>query len=127
MKNANFSKTLSALFLTAAAIAVAPSATAAESKAIDDIQKTRLEVLSNSTKAVDDIQKTRLAVLESSTKSVDSIQEVRLAQLDNPTKAVEDIQKTRLDFLTHQTKGVDDAWGDDFAGKTSRSTVGIQF
>ena len=108
MKNANFSHA-AALLLTVAAIAIAPNANAAESKAVNDIQKTRLEFLENQTKGIDDIQKTRLEFLESQTKGIN------------------DIQKTRLAFLENQTKGVDDAWGDSFTGKTSEPTTVFKF
>ena len=108
MKNANFSQTIAALLLTAATVAIAPNATAAESKAVDDIQKTRLAFLENSTKAVDDIQ------------------DFRLEQLSSSTKAVDDIQKFRLETLSSSTKAVDDAWGDDFT-TVSRPTIDVQF
>ena len=56
MKNQFFT----ALFLTAATVAFAPSANAAESKAADSSQATRLEQLNNQSKSIKDIQSTRL-------------------------------------------------------------------
>ncbi|MEO1620491.1 MAG: hypothetical protein AAFU53_05580, partial [Cyanobacteria bacterium J06632_3] len=76
MKNLFFS----ALALSAATLAFAPVANAAES-------------------FPSSIQQRRLEFLDTQTKAIDNIQEVRLEFLENQTKAVEDIQVTRLDFL----------------------------
>lgn len=127
MKNVNFSQTVATLLLAAATVAIAPSATAAESKAVDDIQKTRLAFLNSQSKAIDNIQKHRIEFLERQDKAVSDIQKHRLEHLNTQSKRVDNIQETRLEILSNSTKGVDDAWGDDFTGKTSRPTVGIQF
>lgn len=60
---------LAALLLTAATVTFAPSANAAESKAVESIQSTRLEFLNNQTKAIDDVQSARLAGLDARSKS----------------------------------------------------------
>lgn len=80
---------LSAFVLTAATFAaIAPVARAAESKAITNIQQTRLEFLENQTKAVENVH------------------QFRLEGLDARDKAITDIQQTRLEFLENQTKAV---------------------
>ena len=58
------------LFLTAATVAIAPVANAAESKAVEDIQATRLDHLNTQTKAIEDIQAARLDHLNMQTKAV---------------------------------------------------------
>ena len=84
MKN-NF---FAALLLTAATIApivsLAPTAHAAESKAAQNIQSTRLEFLNNQTKSVKDIQSTRLDFLNNQTKSVKDVQATRLGFSQQP-------------------------------------------
>ncbi len=76
-----------ALLLTAATVAIAPTANAAESKTVENIQATRLEQLNTQTKAVENIQATRLAHLDTQTKAIDNIQAARLAGLDARSKS----------------------------------------
>ena len=76
-----------ALFLTVATVVIAPSAKATESKAIENIQATRLDILNTQTKAVDNIQATRLDHLNRQSKAVKDIQAARLERLDAQTKS----------------------------------------
>jgi virulence-associated protein VapD len=93
-----------ALFLTAATVVLSPAAQAAESKAVENIQATRLEHLNNQTKAIDNIQSTRLERLNNQTKAVSDIQSTRLERLDMQTKAVDDVQAARLAGLDARSK-----------------------
>ena len=54
---------LTALFLTAATVAISPVANAAETKAVEDIQSARLEFLNNQTKAIENVHDARLDFL----------------------------------------------------------------
>ena len=109
MKNINFTQALAALVLTATAATIAPSAIAAESKAVDDIQKTRLEFLNNQSKTVNDIQKTRLEFL------------------NNQSKTVDNVQKNRLEFLNNQSKVVADVPAENDGDMTARSEIVFEF
>ena len=104
MKNLTIQQAFAALALTAATVAISPAANAAETKAVENLQSTRLEFLNSQTKAVDDIQATRLTHLDTQTKSIKDIQTTRLEFLNNQTKAVDDIQSTRLAHLDSQTQ-----------------------
>ncbi|MBX2863002.1 MAG: hypothetical protein KTR27_05565, partial [Leptolyngbyaceae cyanobacterium MAG.088] len=63
MKNPTITQAFTALLLTAATVAFAPSANAAEAKAVGNIQATRLEQLNNQSKSIKDIQSARLEFL----------------------------------------------------------------
>jgi hypothetical protein len=93
-----------ALFLTAATVVLSPAAQAAESKAVENIQATRLEFLNNQTKAVDNVQATRLMGLDARSKAVDNVQATRLAGLDARSKAVGNVQAARLMGLDARSK-----------------------
>lgn len=111
---------LTALFLTAATLAIAPVANAAPtlqqsryevldrpgSKSVENLQTTRLDHLNNQTKAIDSLQTTRLDHLDSQTKAIDNLQTTRLDRLDSQTKAVENVQSTRLEGLDVRSKGL---------------------
>jgi LPS O-antigen subunit length determinant protein (WzzB/FepE family) len=112
---------LTALFLTAATLSIAPIANAAQpslqqsryevldragSKAVTNLQMTRLEHLDNQTKAVENLQMTRLEHLDSQTKAVENLQMTRLEHLDSQTKAVENVQTARLEGLDMRSKGL---------------------
>ena len=91
-----------ALTLTTATIAPVASATDFEPTAL---QQQRYETLDRGgSKAVDNIQSTRLEQLDTQSKAVEDIQSARLEQLDTQSKAVEDIQGARLEALDARTK-----------------------
>ncbi len=69
MKNQFFA----ALLLTAATVVIAPTANAAESKSVENIQSTRLEQLDSQSKSIKDIQAARLDFLSNQTKAVEDI------------------------------------------------------
>ncbi|ESA38351.1 hypothetical protein N836_02295 [Leptolyngbya sp. Heron Island J] len=73
-------------------------------KAIDNIQATRLDELDARTK--NSVHKLRLEHLNNQTKAVENIQSARLEALDARTKAVDNIQEARLDALDSRTKSI---------------------
>lgn len=98
---------LTALFLTAATVVIAPIANAAEVKP-SDLQALRYEVLDRGgSKSVEDIQATRLAFLENQSKAIENLQEARLEHLDSQTKAVDNLQEARLNGLDARSKTSD--------------------
>ncbi|MEM9905355.1 MAG: hypothetical protein AAF921_10065 [Cyanobacteria bacterium P01_D01_bin.44] len=115
---------LTALALTAATVAIAPVANAAEIESTT-LQQRRYEVLENtSSKAIEDVQSARLEALDarskgnvhtlriehldSQSKAVDNIQSARLGALDARTKGIDNIQSARLEHLDTQSKAVED-------------------
>ncbi len=76
----------SAIALSAAALAFAPVANAAEVLP-SSIQQRRLEFLDTQTKAVENIQEARLEFLESQTKAIENIHETRLEERTRRNKS----------------------------------------
>jgi hypothetical protein len=94
---------LTALFLTAATLAIAPVANAAPLT----LQQSRYEVLDRTgSKSVENLQMTRLDYLNNKTKGIDNLQMTRLDRLDSQTKAVENVHKARLEGLDMRSKGL---------------------
>ena len=93
-----------------------------DSRSKNSVHKLRIEHLNNQTKAIEDIQATRLTGLDIRQKAVENVQAARLDGLDarhknsvhklriehlnNQSKAVENIQAERLNALDARTKSV---------------------
>ena len=75
-----------------------------QSKAIEDIQATRLTGLDIRQKAVENVQSARLEGLDARQKN--SVHKLRLDSLNSPSNAVDNIQAERLNGLDIRTKSI---------------------